>query len=304
LLILLGAIEARAIHRTRACDSLYTWCTEALHMSDGAAYKRIRAARVAERFAVVLPMLADGRLHLSAVVLLAPYLTIENASELLASATHLSKAAVERLVAERFPKPDVPTSVRSLHAGGSRPAPTATAQVVANIAAQLSPGTVDPTECAQNADLMGPLSAPDDSRAVQQVMLQALGDAAVKCGAESLSKPMLAALAGSVAEVIVNAAAAVTTEALEPCESRAKTTPAARHRERPLRAALRGPRSRCARLRPMHLRRPRRPAVHGALEPAARPRDPVRARRTDDGREPAAVLRRTQSVRGRTRVWI
>ena len=213
LLILLGAIEARAIHRTRACDSLYMWCTEVLHMSEGAAYKRIRAARAAERFPVVLPMLADGRLHLSAVVLLAPYLTGENAGELLASATHLSKAAVERLVAERFPKPDVPTSVRALDAGGSRPAPTATAQVVANIAAQLSPGTVDPTECAQNVDLMGPLSAPDESRAVQQVMARALGDAAAKCGAEALSEPVISALAGSLADVIVSAAQGVSSEA-------------------------------------------------------------------------------------------
>ena len=212
LLLLLGAIEARAIHRTRACDSLYTWCTEVLHMSEGAAYKRIRAARVAERFPVVLPMLADGRLHLSAVVLLAPYLTGENVSELLASATHLSKAAVERLVAERFPKPDVPTAVRALDAGGSRPAPTATAQVVANIAAQLSPGTVDPAECAQSADLMGPLSAPDESRALQEVMARALGDAAAKCGAEALSEPVISALAGSLADVIVSAAQGVSSE--------------------------------------------------------------------------------------------
>ena len=230
LLIQMGAIESRALHRSRAYDSMYTWCTEALHMSEGTAYKRIRAARVAHRFPAVLPMLADGRLHLSAVVLLAPHLTRQNVASLLSDATHLSKAAVERLVAERFPKPDVPTAVRALADPSARPPVSATAQVVANISAQLSPGTVDPASLVPGADPMGPLlSAHDDSRAVQEVMAQALGEAAAKCGHEPLPPPVLAALAGSLSELIVNAASGVTVEAAAPisppADSPARITP-------------------------------------------------------------------------------
>ena len=56
-------------------------------------------------------MLADGRLHLSAVVMLAAYLTPENADDLLAAAAHQSRARIEQLLAERFPQPDLPTLI-------------------------------------------------------------------------------------------------------------------------------------------------------------------------------------------------
>jgi hypothetical protein len=63
-----------------------------------------------------LEMLAGGRLHLSAVCLLAPHLTEENHPSLLEAAVHRSKRRVELLMAERFPKPDVPQSIRKLPA--------------------------------------------------------------------------------------------------------------------------------------------------------------------------------------------
>ncbi len=89
---------------------------DAFHLCEGAAYKRITAARTARRFPIILEMLADGRLHLSAVCLLAPHLTEENQSSLLDAAIHRSKRGVELLLAERFPKPDVPQSIRKLPA--------------------------------------------------------------------------------------------------------------------------------------------------------------------------------------------
>jgi len=67
-------------------------------------------------------MLADGRLHLSAVCLLAPHLTEENHPPLLGAAVHHSKRRVELLLAERFPKPDVPQSIRKLPAQKPQPA--------------------------------------------------------------------------------------------------------------------------------------------------------------------------------------
>src|SRR5215470_17059926 len=51
----------------------------------------------------ILPALAEGRLHLTAVVLLAPCLTEANASELLAEAEHQTKAAIKELLARLFP---------------------------------------------------------------------------------------------------------------------------------------------------------------------------------------------------------
>src|SRR6266516_6691956 len=69
--------------------------------------KHIRAARTARRFPVIFSAVADGRLHLSAVVLLTPHLTSANAAELVAAAAYQTKAEVQQLLARRFPKPDV-----------------------------------------------------------------------------------------------------------------------------------------------------------------------------------------------------
>ena len=59
-------------------------------------------------------MLADGRLHLSGIELLAPHLTPANTQALLQRAVHKSKEAIKELVAELKPKPDVPDSIRKL----------------------------------------------------------------------------------------------------------------------------------------------------------------------------------------------
>ena len=49
--------------------------TEALHLSEGEAYLRIAVARASREHPMLLPMLGDGRLHLSAIALLAPHLS-------------------------------------------------------------------------------------------------------------------------------------------------------------------------------------------------------------------------------------
>src|SRR5688572_33180838 len=84
LLAHLAEVEARGIHRLRACASLYTYCVYELRISEDAAFRRARAARVARRFPVIFQQVADGELHLTAIVMLAPHLAEENHVELLA----------------------------------------------------------------------------------------------------------------------------------------------------------------------------------------------------------------------------
>jgi hypothetical protein len=79
------------------------------HFSEHAAYKRIHAVRVARRFPVLFAALAEGRIHLTGILLLAPHLTPENVAELLAGATHQTKSGIEQLLVRYFPRPDVPT---------------------------------------------------------------------------------------------------------------------------------------------------------------------------------------------------
>src|SRR5258706_8014370 len=59
-------------------------------------------------------MLADGRLHLTAIDKLAAHLTRENRDRLLERATHKSKRQILELIAEIAPRPDVPVMVRKL----------------------------------------------------------------------------------------------------------------------------------------------------------------------------------------------
>jgi hypothetical protein len=82
-----------------------------LRCAEETAYKRLRAARAARRFPQIHEAIADGRLQLSGVVLLAPHLTDDNAGEVLAAAAHRSKAEIEVIVARLAPRPDLPTAM-------------------------------------------------------------------------------------------------------------------------------------------------------------------------------------------------
>jgi hypothetical protein len=98
---------------------MFSFCVHELRLSEEAAYKRIHAARAARRFPAIFPALADGRLHLTAVVLLAPHLTEATATDLLKAAEHKTKSEIEKLLAERFPRPDLPTKLEVISTGFS-----------------------------------------------------------------------------------------------------------------------------------------------------------------------------------------
>jgi hypothetical protein len=116
LIAALAELDARRLYLGQGCSSLFTYCTQVLHLSEHAAYGRIEAARAARRFPVVLERLADGEITLTAIGLLAPHLTPENHGELLDAVRHRSKREVEGVIATLRPKPPVPALVRKLPA--------------------------------------------------------------------------------------------------------------------------------------------------------------------------------------------
>ncbi len=63
---------------------------------------------------MLLEMLAEGRLPLSAIARLAPHLTEANRETVLAQAEGKTKRQIEEPVAELAPKPDVPATMRKL----------------------------------------------------------------------------------------------------------------------------------------------------------------------------------------------
>jgi hypothetical protein len=123
LIAALAALDARRLYLGQGGSSMFTYCTQVLHLAEHAAYNRIEAARAARRFPVILTLLEDGCVHLSTVRLLAPHLTRENHADVLGEASHKSKREVEQIVARLQPQPDVVASVRKLPPTRTTPEP-------------------------------------------------------------------------------------------------------------------------------------------------------------------------------------
>src|SRR6266487_1602041 len=67
----LAALDSRpSLFAAQGFSSLFSYCTQALRLSEDAACNRIEAARACRRFPLVLDLLATGEVHLTAVRLL------------------------------------------------------------------------------------------------------------------------------------------------------------------------------------------------------------------------------------------
>src|SRR5947209_6415205 len=111
----LAVLDARpAVYAARGYGSLFSYCTQALRLSEDAACSRIEAARACRRFPVILDLLASGEVTLTSVRLLGRHLTPENHQAVLAKANRRTRQQIEALVAELAPRPDAPSSVRRL----------------------------------------------------------------------------------------------------------------------------------------------------------------------------------------------
>lgn len=163
LVAYLAELDARRLHLADGYPSLFAYCTQALHLSEYAAYHRIQAARAVRRFPVLLGELARGHLTLTTLSLLAPHLTAANLQALLAEARGASKRAVEALVARLQPRPPVPASVRRLPApaGPVHPASGGSAHPVPGGPAHPALGdSVQPVAGGPERSVPGSLASP------------------------------------------------------------------------------------------------------------------------------------------------
>jgi hypothetical protein len=106
--------EQRRLYLSEGFPSLFAYCTQRLHLSEHAAYHRIEAARAIVRFPVILELMEESALTLTAVGLLRPHLTVENHVEVLKAAKYRGRRAVEELVARLNARPEIKASVRKL----------------------------------------------------------------------------------------------------------------------------------------------------------------------------------------------
>ncbi|MGC4090125.1 MAG: HNH endonuclease signature motif containing protein [Polyangiaceae bacterium] len=112
-------IDRRHLYLEQACSSLYGYCRERLGYSEDAALKRVRVARMAARLPGVLDELRSGELHLTGLFVLSQFTNAENWAELRGCARGRSRRELERLLAQRFPRPDVPGSLTPMGCVGA-----------------------------------------------------------------------------------------------------------------------------------------------------------------------------------------
>jgi len=155
--------DTRRLYAREASPSMFAYCTERLHLSEAEAYLRIAAARASREHPILLAMLADGRLHLTAIAKLAPHLTPDNREAVLKRATHCSKRQIEELAAELAPRPDAPALIRKLpEPPPIAPVPTSggpRADRIAGSSFELRPDAVAPSQPVLGRDKATGLNA-------------------------------------------------------------------------------------------------------------------------------------------------
>ena len=104
LLAYMAEVEHRGLHEEFGYATMLDYCVEHLKMYDEEeAAQRLEVARTARVFPVLFEAIADGRLHLEAVQLIAPHLTQANVDELVAAMTHRRESEIKAMLAEWFP---------------------------------------------------------------------------------------------------------------------------------------------------------------------------------------------------------
>jgi len=133
LLAHIAEIDERKLYLPAGYASMHAYCVGELKLSEEMTSKRVAAARAARQFPAIFTMVADGRLCLSAITVLRPVLTPENAEDLLGAAAGKTRVELEQVLAERFPRLELATGL----------APVRVVDTAAPCTDRSSPGTID-----------------------------------------------------------------------------------------------------------------------------------------------------------------
>jgi len=163
LLVHLGEIDERKLYLDCAFSSMFAFCVGEFGFSEGAAYNRIMVARAARHMPVIVEALRTGQVHLAGLRLLAPHLTTENQSKVLAEAAGKSKREIEELVARLWPQPPVPAMVRKLP---DHPSLRAQAEPALSFDAANSVAPSESSPALAFAPPLAPAPRPHESRTV------------------------------------------------------------------------------------------------------------------------------------------
>ena len=101
LLSLILEVEERQLYRDIGYGSMRAFLIEEHHFSEDAAERRLSAAHASLRHPELLERVADGRLHLTAISLLAAHLDDPNAGDLIEASTYKTRSQIQALLLAR-----------------------------------------------------------------------------------------------------------------------------------------------------------------------------------------------------------
>ncbi len=107
-------VDRRSLYATMGYRSLFAYCLKALKMSENEAGPRVAVARLAKEYSWVLEALAEGDIHLTGLFRLSAHMQPSNCLDLLGEARGKTVKEIDDLLANHFPKPDVPEVLRAL----------------------------------------------------------------------------------------------------------------------------------------------------------------------------------------------
>jgi len=98
VVLYLNQIDQRKLYREAGYSSLFTYCREKLGYSEGAACRRITAARVLNSSPELYEMLREGKMSLCAIVQISKVVTPENKEEVIKESKGKSKLELQRVL--------------------------------------------------------------------------------------------------------------------------------------------------------------------------------------------------------------
>ena len=111
----LSEIDRRKLYAEEGYASLFSYCVEKYHYSEGAAYRRIQSAKAYQKFPEILELLKQGKLNLMTLSLIEPHLDQKNGGLLIHKILDKSKREVEEVLSElSFKKEKVQDVIRRL----------------------------------------------------------------------------------------------------------------------------------------------------------------------------------------------
>lgn len=146
ILTRLSELDRRDLVQRYGHASVYIFCLRRLGYCQGTAFRRTKAAAACRLFPELLDMLEAGRVHLTAVAMLAPYMTKANWRELIRDARGKTTRDLEKMIAVLAP--------------GSKP-PSERARVVAVTShARSLPSSASPVTAAALLPIELPTGTP------------------------------------------------------------------------------------------------------------------------------------------------